>query len=75
MSWERAQKEARRWVDGLNLPTRFMQGKTVDLTAQAAALKLEPKFKLMVLRAAKRLLKTRGVEAIIPQPEGEPPPP
>ena len=54
VSWERAQKEARRWVDGLNLPTRSMQGQSVDLSAQARKLAFEPRFKVMVIRAATR---------------------
>ncbi len=75
MSWERAQKEARRWVDSLNLPTKSLKGKTVDLTTQAQALARtfpEPKFRVMVIRAAVRLLRTRGVEATIPEPEALP---
>ena len=72
MSWERAQKDARRWVDSLNLPTRSLKGQTLDLTAQAEVLAktyLEPKYRTMVIRAAKRLLTTRKVTANIPEPE------
>ena len=65
MSWESAKKDARLWVDRLNLPTRSMQGQTIDLTEQGKLLKFEPKYKAMVLDAARRLLKTRGVTARI----------
>ena len=71
LSWDRAQTAARRWVDSLNIATRSLKGQTVDLTPQAPALaKLypEPKFRTMVIRAAVRLLRTRGVEATIPEP-------
>lgn len=67
MSWERAKKEAQRWVDGLNLPTRSLRGQTVDLSEQAKSLKFEAKFRIMVIRAAKRLLETRGITAVIPE--------
>ena len=69
MSWAGAKKEARRWVDGLNLPTRTLKGKTVDLNAQAATLRFEAKFRTMVIRAAKRLLEDRGVIALIDEPK------
>ncbi len=67
MSWDRAQKEAQRWVDSLNLATKSMQGQSVDLTEQAKSLKFEPKFRVMVIRAAKRLLTKRGVTPVIPE--------
>ena len=51
----------------MNLPTKSMQGKTVDLTEQARALTFEPKFRVMVIRAAKRLLTSRGVNPVIPE--------
>ena len=73
MSWTTAKRDAQHWVDGLNLPTRSMQGQTVDLTEQAKLLKFEPKYRAMVIDAARRLLKTRGVTARIdidgPTPE------
>ena len=56
----------------MNLATRSLKGQSVDLTPQALALaKLypEPKFRALVIRAAVRLLRTRGVEATIPEPE------
>ena len=59
-------------MDGLNLPTKSLKGKSVDLTVQAKALAEmlpEPKFRVMVIRAAVRLLRSRDVEPIIPKPE------
>ena len=41
----------------------------MDLTPHAAKLHLEPTYKRMVLEAARRLLKTRGVDAIVPKVE------
>ena len=72
LSWENAQKDARRWVDSLNIPTRSLKGKAVDLTTQALALAKvypEPKYRTMIIRAARRLLTSRGVTATIPEPE------
>ena len=51
MSWESAKKEALRWVDSLNLPTKSMQGQTVDLTEQAKTLTMEPRYRAMVIDA------------------------
>ena len=68
MSWERAKKEARSWVDGLNLPTRRLRGQKIDLNEQAKTLRFEAKFRTMVIRAAKRLLFNRGVMAEIDEP-------
>lgn len=65
MSWERAQREAKRWIDSLNVPTKRLQGQSFDLTPHAAALAFEPRFKGMVIEAARRLLKTRGVDAYV----------
>lgn len=66
MSWKDAQKEAQRWVDGLNLP-REMQGKFIDLTEQAKTIGHESKFRAMVARAARRILRKRGIECKLPE--------
>ena len=76
MSWADAKKEARRWVDSLNLPTKSMRGKQIDLNARTAGLAhYEAKYRTMIIRAAKRLLYSRGVTALIdePQPLGQDP--
>ena len=69
MSWQEARKAAQLWLDTLNLPTRQMRGQRIDLNPQAAKLRHEAKFRAMVIRAAKRILKARGVEAIIDEPK------
>ena len=75
MSWADAQKEARRWIDSLNIPTRSLKGKSINLTEQVKKLKHEPVYKRMVTQAAQRLLKTRGVEMIVDKEEPPPAPP
>lgn len=55
-------------MDSLNLPTKKLRGQRLDLNAQAAGLRFEAKFRTMVIRAAKRLLQERGVEAVIDEP-------
>lgn len=69
MSWQRAQKEARRWIDSLNL--RAARGRLIDLREPAAALPFTGQFRQMVLRAAARLLKTRGANALLPLTEND----
>ena len=69
MSWDDAQREARRWIDGLNIPSKSLQGKSINLSMEAAELKFEPKFRTMVIRAARRLLKSRGIDSYIPEPK------
>lgn len=62
-------------MDSLNVPTKSLQGKSIDLTEQAKALNFEPKFRAMVIQAARRLLKSRGVQAIISSPKSIAPEP
>lgn len=69
MSWQSARKEAQRWLDTLNLPTKQMRGQTINLSAQAANLRGEAKYVAMIIRAAKRILESRGVVAIIDEPK------
>lgn len=59
-------------MDSLNIPTKSLKGKGVDLTDRIdglARLHPEPKYRTMVIRAAKRLLQSRGVAATIPEPQ------
>jgi hypothetical protein len=65
MIWDDAQREAKRWIDGLNL--QRLDGTVVDLRLQSHALPFQGHFRLMVFKAAKRLLKARGAEAILPE--------
>jgi hypothetical protein len=64
VSWKDAQREARHWIDSLNL--RDFKGTLVDLREPAKQLTFQGHFRVMVLRAAERLLKTRGAAARLP---------
>jgi hypothetical protein len=64
MSWNIAKKEARHWIDSLNLQN--ISGRLIDLREPAQSLRFSGHFRLMVLRAAERLLKTRGAVALLP---------
>lgn len=73
MSWKIAKKEARHWIDGLNLQS--VSGRLIDLREPAKSLRFSSDhFRTMVFRAAERLLKTRGATAILPDPPESPPP-
>lgn len=65
MSWDDAQREAKRWIDGLNLQN--VKGTLVDLREPAQALRFRGRFRAMVFQAAKRLLKKRGAAVILPK--------
>lgn len=67
MSWKEAQREARHWIDGLNLTN--VRGRLIDLREPAKQLRFQGEFRTMVLRAAERLLKTRGATALLPDEE------
>ena len=64
MSWQQAQREARHWIDGLNL--QKVRGRLIDLREPAKLLKFQEGFRIMVLRAAERLLKVRGAATLLP---------
>lgn len=64
VSWKDAQREARRWIDSLNLQN--VKGRLIDLRAPAKKLTFQGHFRKMVLQAADRLLKTRGATAVLP---------
>lgn len=65
MSWKDAQREAKRWIDGLNL--QKVKGRLIDLREPAKALRFRGKFRLMVFSAAKRILADRGATAVLPE--------
>ena len=70
MSWAGAKKDARRWVDSLNLPTKSVPGKQIDLNEQAKSLlRYDAKYRTIIIRAAKRLLCSRSVNALIDEPK------
>jgi hypothetical protein len=64
VSWKAAQKEARRWIDSLNIQSP--KGRVIDLREPASKLTFQGDFRKMVLVAAGRLLKTRGATVILP---------
>jgi len=65
MSWKEAQREAKRWIDGLNLQN--IKGRLIDLREPAKSLRFRGKFRSMVLRAAKRIIADRGATAVLPE--------
>lgn len=65
VSWKDAQREARHWIDSLNL--QKVKGRLIDLREPAKKLQFQGHFRTMVLRAAERLLVTRGATAILPE--------
>jgi hypothetical protein len=64
VSWDDAQQEAKRWIDGLNV--QGVKGTLVDLRGPAQLLPFQGHFRTMVFQAAKRLLKKRGAAVILP---------
>lgn len=64
VSWKDAQKEARHWIDSLNLQN--VKGRLIDLREPAKKLTFKGHFRTMVLRAAERLLVSRGATALLP---------
>ena len=64
MSWKDAQREARRWIDGMNI--QKPKGRLIDLREPAKKLTFQGDFRTMVLRAAERLVVKRGATAILP---------
>jgi len=66
MSWEKAKAEAERWLAELKIPTKA-QGQYFDLADKGETLKVEGGFRLMVLRAADRLIKKRGGSVNLPK--------
>lgn len=65
MSWKDAQKDAKRWVDSLNLPSNTKG--FLDLTEQGKTIRHAPEYRTMVVRAARRILRKRGIECHLPE--------
>lgn len=65
MTWQNAKIEAEKWIHSLDLP-EDMKGQTVKLGELGKDLPFEGQFREMVLRAAARLLKSRGAKIIKP---------
>lgn len=67
MSWQNAKEEARRWTDRLQLP-RAMKNQAFDLSAASRGkipLRFEGVYRLMILRAAKRVLAAREINGFL----------
>ena len=52
-------------MDSLQL-SRDNRGKFLDLAEQAKTIAHEPKYRAMVIRAARRILRKRGIECNLP---------
>ena len=52
-------------MDRLQL-AKDMRGKFIDLTEQAKTIRGEQKFRAMTIRAARRILRARGIECNLP---------
>jgi hypothetical protein len=64
VSWKDAQREARSWIDSLQLGK--LEGRLIDLREPSESLRFRGQFRTMVLRAAKRLVADRGGTAVFP---------
>ena len=68
MSWEQAMKDAEKWLAGSGVPAGKIKGQYFDLHESVQALPENRGYRIMVLRAAKRLLERRGATAWLPDP-------
>ncbi|GEM_PF-3122502 len=73
MSWKAAQEEASRWLDQLQLETGKIRGTVIDLRPYVHLIKAEGLIRVMVFDAAKRALKKRGADCILPEVERKDP--
>jgi hypothetical protein len=67
MSWQRAREEANRWIDRMQI-SRAMQGQAMNLSEMSRGktpLAHQGLFRLMILRAAKRILVGRGINGYL----------
>jgi hypothetical protein len=65
VSWKDAQREARHWIDSLNLQN--VKGHLIDLREPAKKLRFQGQFRTLVFRAAERLLVTRAATVVLPE--------
>lgn len=65
MSWQDARTEAQRHLDRLQLKNEDIRGRILDLNELFKDTAFEGRFRTMVLQAAARLLKKRGVNTNI----------
>ena len=69
MSWDGALRDAERWVQTLDLP-KPVKGQFINLDNFSSTLSHQGNYRIIVLRAAKRLLEKRGAEVYFTTPEG-----
>ena len=66
MSWAEARRDAELWLDRLQLK-RPGKGETLDLRPYGARLEFKGRYRLMVINAIGRIMKSRGVDVILPE--------
>jgi hypothetical protein len=71
MSWENALRDADNWLQTLSLP-KPLKGKFINLDDHADTLKIDGNYRVIVLRAAKRLLEKRGADVHFTEPPWSP---
>lgn len=62
MSWAKAKRDAEKWLDALHLPK--VKGTAVDLSDKGATLQADGLYREMILKAARRILVSRGATHI-----------
>jgi len=70
VSWASASEEAARWLDRLQLKNSKIKGTIVDLRPHAHLVTAEGQYRAMIFEAAKRNLKKRGADCILPPDPG-----
>jgi hypothetical protein len=66
MSWAEAQKEAERWLIEGGVPLGKIKGQYFDLHDKVETLPENTGYRLMVLRAAKRIMAKREARVWLP---------
>jgi hypothetical protein len=61
MEWKQAKARAQEWIESLNLPQN-LKGQTIHLHRLSETLREPLLDKLIILRAAARILKRRGAK-------------
>ena len=67
MSWETALKEAEKWLVLAGVLAGKIKGQYFDLHEKGDTLPEKLGYRIMVVRAAKRLLEKRGAKAWMPE--------
>jgi len=68
MSWEKAQREAEKWLATSGVPAhQGIRGQYFDLRDHGDKIAAQGQFRAMILRAAARQLTKRGATASLPE--------